>query len=399
LPDRIEQLLRRDRRFGSRDRRLYRELLYTAVRHLPWIEPALDRDPDRAVRAIAELAADTPSTHDFRASLRGQAGVDAASCRVSTRSAAGRRVYFTLTPSIAEKAAALAGILGDATKERLLPAWFEAECPEAFVSPNYDVLNTRAPLWLRLQTTDAGPVFAEFTARGWTWRVAGDLPAAIELPGEVDVTRTEAYRLGLIEIQDAGSQRILEAIGLTPGESWLDACAGAGGKTLQLAGLLGLDGRVDASDVRPDALRELGRRAVRAGLADRIARPAKLKAAYDGVLVDAPCSGSGTWRRSPHLKWVTAPARVRASALQQQALLAQFAASVRPGGRLVYATCSLCRSENESIVANFLSAFPSFAPAPFANPAGGEPRGAGLIFWPATHNGDGYFVASLRKER
>ena len=374
LPGRIEDLLRRDRR-------LYRDLVYTAVRHLPWIEPWLDRDPGRAVRAIAWLAADTPATRAFRAALLGSAAPDP-----------------SLPPaSVADKAAALAGILGAAPAASLLPSWFERECPEAFRPPNYDVLNTRAPLWLRLSPGDPDPVFAEFAARAWPWRRSPLLSSAVEILGEVDVTATAAFRAGAFEIQDVGSQLILESAGLTPGEHWLDACAGAGGKSLQLATLLGPGGRVDACDVRPAALAELARRAERAGLARRITRPNRPAASYDGVLVDAPCSGTGTWRRSPHLKWVTTPARVQTAAARQQALLAQFATRVRPGGRLLYATCSLCPSENERVVERFLAAFPAFSAEPFAHQSRGEPRGAGLVFWPATHNGDGYFVANLRK--
>ena len=378
LPERIEGLLRHDRRCGSRDRRLYRELIYTALRHLPWIEPLLDGAPGQAVRTIAWLAAETPATANFRA---------AATEGWPPRESAG----------VAERSAILARLIGDPARESLLPPWFAQECPEAFASPNYDALNTRAPLWLRLQTADPAAVFDEFAARGWAWRQSELLPAAIELKAEADVTKTDAYRRGLFEIQDLGSQLILESIGIESGGRWLDACAGAGGKSLQLAGLLGPAARVEAHDVRAKALDELGRRAGRAGLAGRISRPGRLEGPYDGVLVDAPCSGTGTWRRSPHLKWVTTLSGVAACARDQRTLLAEFAGLARPGGRLIYATCSLCRSENEAVIRDFLSAHPAFAPAPFAQSLGGEPRGAGLVFWPAAHNGDGFFVASLRR--
>jgi 16S rRNA (cytosine967-C5)-methyltransferase len=211
------------------------------------------------------------------------------------------------------------------------------------------------------------------------------------------VTATEAYRSGRVEIQDLGSQLLLEAVGVAPGGRWLDACAGAGGKSLQLAGLLGPDGRVDAEDVRPAALAELARRAARAGLAGRISIRGAAGGGYDGVLVDAPCSGSGTWRRSPHLKWVTSPAQIAAGAARQEALLARCAPRVRPGGQLVYATCSLARSENEEVVRRFLAAHPAFAAGPYPRPRGGEPAGDGLRFWPADHDGDGFFVASFRR--
>jgi 16S rRNA (cytosine967-C5)-methyltransferase len=115
------------------------------------------------------------------------------------------------------------------------------------------------------------------------------------------------------------------------------------------------------------------------------------------VLVDAPCSGSGTWRRAPHLKWATTEALVARKAETQRALLRRFAALVQPSGRLVYATCSLSRCENQDVLSGFLAEQPEFRPAPFADTFGFAPQGAGLTLWPARHDTDGFFVASLRR--
>jgi len=372
LPARIQNLLTRDRAFGSRDRRLYRELIYTTLRHLPWIEPYLGSDPAEAVRRVAWLAADLPATAPFRAAF-----------------ASGH------PPS------------GDPVE--LLPAWFQSHCPDAFTSAESAALLRRAPLWLRLQTDARGAedVGAEFVSRGWTWDRSTVLPDAIRLHGEVDVTATEAWRAGRIEVQDLGSQLILETIGIAPGGRWLDACAGAGGKTLQLARLLGPHGAVDATDIRAAALEELRTRAQRAlttAAADDD-RPAAIRilptrppeTAYDGVLVDAPCSGSGTWRRSPHLKWTTTDADIQSASTLQRTLLGQFSQRVQPGGRLVYATCSLSSGENEAVVADFLATHADFEPVPFARTFGAQPRGAGLLILPSRHDTDGFFVASLRR--
>ena len=356
LPERIHTMLRRHRSIGARDRRLYRELLYTAVRHLPWIE---GRPDEALVALVAALAADTPATRAFRAAW------------------------------------ADAQLMAGLPREALLPAWFRDECPEAFAPPQLDALLTRAPLWLRLQTAEPARVFAEFADRGWACQPSDLLPAAVKVLAEVDVTQTGAFAQGRIEVQDLGSQLLLESVGLEPGGRWLDACAGAGGKTLQLARLLGPDGKVDAHDIRPAALEELVQRAQRAGVGNIRVTP-EVAGLYDGVLVDAPCSGSGTWRRAPHLKWVTTPQNIARAATVQLNLLAQFAAQVRPGGRLVYATCSLCRRENAEVLAAFLAARPDFAPVPLARTFGFTPTGGGLTIWPATHDTDGFFVASLR---
>jgi 16S rRNA (cytosine967-C5)-methyltransferase len=376
LPFRIERMLRADRRFGARDRRLYRELLYAAVRHLPWVEAAMERGPDAVIATVAWLAADTPDTRAFRAAV-----VPGAAPPPS---------------AVAERARGLAAATGaPVTAASLLPGWFRAECPEAFEAPDFDVLNARAPLWVRLQGPDRSAALGEFTSRGWRWRPGDFPPGAVEILDPADVTATEAYRRGLVEVQDIGSQLVLESVGVDPGGAWLDACAGAGGKALQLACLLGPGGRVDAMDIRAAALDELTRRAARAGLGSRISRVPVPRGPYDGVLVDAPCSGTGTWRRSPHLKWTTTPVAVAGFARRQAALLAANAGQVRPGGRLVYATCSLCRSENEDVVDAFLRSHPEFSPAPASRPGPATPRGPGLLFRPAATGGDGFFCAIL----
>lgn len=362
FPARVSALFAANRSFGSRDRKLYRELIYTTLRFLPWIEPLLDTDPARATTIAAWLAADLPATRAFRAAHCGD--------------------WPPCPPSVAAKAAHLGASL-----EPLLPGWFIRHCPDAATPANLDALHTRASLWLRFQTRDAERVLAEFATLGWTTRRPAVLPDALEVLTEADVTKTAAWRDGLIEVQDLGSQLILGQAEIAPGGRWLDACAGAGGKTLQLAALAGAAGHVDAYDIRADALRELEIRAARAKLTNITILAGPATGTYDGVLVDAPCTGSGTWRRAPHLKWTTSAGDVVKSAERQGMLLAQCSTRVRPDGRLIYATCSLSRMENEDVVAAFLSAHPDFVPD----------RPARTIL-PAAHNTDGFFAASLRRK-
>jgi 16S rRNA (cytosine967-C5)-methyltransferase len=363
LPARIDFLLRGDRRLGSRDRRLYRELIYTVVRYLPWIEPLLDSAPEDAVARAAWLSSDTPAFRGFREAV-----------------AVG---FPPCPPGTLERARILGTDAG-----ALTPSWMLQECPEALAPPLLDVLLSRAPLWIRMQTSDEDSVFREFENLGWAWRRSPLLPGAVALPMDASVQRTDSYRLGRIEIQDVGSQLVLESVGVVSGGHWLDACAGAGGKSLQLACLLGPDGRVTARDTRSGPLDELSARAARAGLEGRILAGSGTDPAegYDGVLVDAPCSGSGTWRRSPHLKWVTTEDGIRKAAALQLELLRANLAHVKPGGLLVYSTCSLCRSENESVVEAFLEESDAVEPAI---------RGKRLM--PQSHDGDGFFVASFSR--
>lgn len=371
LPARIQALLARNKAFGSRDRRLYRELIYTTIRYLPWVEPLLDSDPERAAKVVAWLAHESRDTTAYRAAVAGD---------------------WPKAARLTERAKFLG-----ADPQSLLPDWFRAECPSVFEEAELEAQLARAPLWLRLQTDDPRKIAAEFEARNWRWRESELLPTAWQLLDEADVTKTDAFARGAIEIQDLGSQLLLETVGIERNGRWLDACAGAGGKTLQLVRLLGPAGHVDAHDVRTDALAELRTRAQRARITQvkTVATPSD--AGYDGVLVDAPCSGSGTWRRSPHLKWVTTPTVVADRAALQLTLLQMFAACVKPGGRLMYATCSLARSENERGVQAFLTAQPNFSIEPFARTFGFEPTAFGLTVLPSRHNTDGFFVASLRR--
>jgi 16S rRNA (cytosine967-C5)-methyltransferase len=361
LPARLQRLLAAHPGFGSRDRRLYRELVYTVLRHLPWIEPPLDREPAEAVRRIAWLAAATKDTAAFRAAF-----------------AAGDPP----TGDLAE----------------LLPAWFRDDCPAAFEPDELAALARRAPLWLRLQTDDPAGVFAEFAAHGWTWSRSMAAPEAVRIDAEPDVTKTAAYRDGMIEVQDLGSQMVLAAVPIAPGGRWLDACAGAGGKALQLARMLGPAGQVEAMDPRPAALAELRLRATRSRVANLQVVPRPAEEGYDGVLVDAPCSGTGTWRRAPQLKWTTQPADLARHAIRQREILRRHAPFVRPGGLLVYATCSLSRVENEEVVDRFLAEEPGFAPAPLRERFGFPGPGPALTILPARHDTDGFFVAAFRRD-
>jgi len=372
FPPRLQGLLASERRFGSRDRRLYRELLYTTVRYLPWIEPLLASDPAKATDMAIWLAAEIPATRALRATLGAE------------------------WPPCPESVTAKASIVSH-DPATLLPAWLSAECPAACLPPELDALHRRAPLWLRLQTDDPTSIAEEFVAHNWSWRPSPLLPTAWEVLTEADVTQTAAYRNGLFEIQDLGSQLILTSAGIAPRGRWLDACAGAGGKTLQLARIIGRTGQVDAHDIRPAALEELGRRTTRAGLGNVSVLSAPPTGLYDGVLVDAPCSGSGTWRRAPHLKWATSPAMITHYAGVQHELLARFAALVRPGGRLIYATCSLNRQENTAIVGAFLSTHPDFIAEQLRGACFGDADDFGLTLLPSKHDTDGFYVATLRR--
>ncbi|MBA4138398.1 MAG: RNA methyltransferase [Opitutus sp.] len=406
LPRRIKDLLGRHRAFGSRDRRLYRELIYTAIRYLPWVQPLLASDENRATQLIAWLAPELKETTGFRAALL--ADWPPTPPTLAEKSAV-LRARFTAIRPIHPRAAGAGGAeaatparAADAApfeSSALLPAWLRAECPAVFASPHLDALLARAPLWVRLQTQDHAMVLDEFKRRGWAARASAELPDAFALPPNAEVAGSDAYRRGFVEIQDLGSQLVLAHAPIATGQIWLDACAGAGGKTLQLAHGVGEIGRVDASDIRTGTLEELRDRAARARLANvRITHPgAAARSGYDGVLVDAPCSGTGTWRRLPHMKWFTKPETLAEFATLQRQILREQAPRVKPGGVLVYATCSLTRTENHEVAAAFLAQQSDFSAERPARDFGGVCDGLGTTLLPGTRDSDGFYVAIFRR--
>ncbi len=402
LPRRIKELLGRNRSIGSRDRRLYRELIYTALRFLPWVETLAASRPDDFVRAVAWLAPEQKETGAFRAAVLGDwppcpAGASLAEKANSLSVLLKQKSQGGARPLDALRTRPAAGFHPDLEPQTLLPGWFREHCPAAFASPNLDALLDRAPIWVRLQCQDHSIVLDEFRSLGWDPVPHRLFPEAVRLAPNADVGRTDALRRGFVEIQDLGSQLVLAQAPIAPGQRWLDACAGAGGKTVQLARLVGDSGSVDAHDIRSEPLHELGERTARARLTNvRITN--KPTGSYDGVLVDAPCSGSGTWRRLPHMKWQTTPELVAAFAADQLAILTANAAHVRPGGVLVYATCSLSARENHDVVAAFLNACSDFQTAPPARDCGGVFDGLGSTLLPATHDTDGFYTAVITRK-
>jgi 16S rRNA (cytosine967-C5)-methyltransferase len=223
---------------------------------------------------------------------------------------------------------------------------------------------------------------------------------------------TPAFRAGAIEIQDEGSQLVTLLLGPRAGERVVDFCAGGGGKTLHASALMENQGRLYACDVSARRLAQMSKRLARAGV-DNVSvltltdehdeRLVRHRESMDAVLVDAPCTGSGTLRRNPDMKWRSWD--LSALAAQQASILSAAAALVRPGGRLVYATCSLLTAENEEIVEQLLAAHAEFdtVPAAAALASRGivvplaETPGGYLRLLPHRHGTDGFFAALLKR--
>jgi len=207
--------------------------------------------------------------------------------------------------------------------------------------------------------------------------------ALVVTTGARRVAGSEAYKLGLVELQDGSSQAAMETLEIAPDSKVLDYCAGGGGKTLALAARA--QARWLAYDADALRMKDLPARAARAGCTVSVLEDAAAEAPYDLVLCDAPCSGSGAWRRSPDAKWRLSPERLAELSAVQDQILSDAAQLVGTGGRLIYATCSILRPENQDRIAQFLAATPGW-------------RADLQRHWPISGGGDGFFVAHLSRK-
>jgi 16S rRNA (cytosine967-C5)-methyltransferase len=230
-------------------------------------------------------------------------------------------------------------------------------------------------------------------------------PEGLILRKRVNAKSLAPFREGLFELQDEGSQLISHLVSPLPGETIADVCAGGGGKSLHMAALMNDKGQIYAADINAGRLKKSAERTVRAGVTIIKALEtglAGLSGSCDRVLVDAPCSGSGTWRRNPWLKRLSTPDSVAEYAANQRTILRDASALVQPGGRLVYATCSLFADENERVVENFLDGNNSFrllnaSEILHAQGIAGTVGDMFLRLSPHHHGTDGFFAAAMER--
>jgi len=285
---------------------------------------------------------------------------------------------------------------------RAVPEWasLEMDVSAAWLR----TLQSTPKLWLRAKR-GRGPTICEHL---WDCEPYGitPLPDAYCYTGDRDLFQTPEFQAGDFEIQDISSQAVGLVCAAVPGEKWWDACAGEGGKLLHLSDLMRNKGLIIASDRSEPRLRRLKQRAARAGVFNyRVVtwnggRKLPVKTLFDGVLVDAPCSGIGTWQRNPHARWTTTPSDIDDLAAIQRDLLNHAAAAVRPGGKLIYAVCTLARKETVENVAAFQESQPGFEPLPISNPlTPGAPLGAHVVMFPQYTAGNGMFVAAWKRAK
>lgn len=344
---------------GSKDRRAVRELIYAAIR-------ACGERPESGRAAMLLIADLDPA---LAATFDGSPHAPA--------------------PVAGDEPRAKAGVV---------PIWLGKRLTASGIGRvEQAALVERAPLDVRVNTLLADP--AEVAGETGGEPISG-LSAALRLPSGTDVSALA----GRAEVQDAGSQIVTLATRAAPGQNVIDLCAGAGGKSLALAALMRNEGVVLATDTDRSRLARLTPRAERAGagiVRTRLLDPgheldalADVRRRADAVLIDAPCSGTGTWRRNPEARWRLTPDRIAGLAATQARLLDIGAALVRSGGALIYIVCSLLDEEGRGQIAAFLARRPGWTADPLDLPAG-RPHGDGWRLDPASDGTDGFFVARL----
>jgi 16S rRNA (cytosine967-C5)-methyltransferase len=290
------------------------------------------------------------------------------------------------------------------------PQWLEGELRRAFGDGLLEEMTAfipRAPTDIRVNTLKAvcSDVIAALNADGIVCTSTLYAPHGIRIISDAaNLSKSALFESGAFEFQDEAAQIAAELCGARPGMRVLDLAAGAGGKSLAFAASMQNQGEIVACDLRGEALFELEKRATRAGVTLIKTLPldhGQPSGLFDAVFVDAPCTGTGTWRRQPELRWRLSPERIAYLISVQDGLLDQAAALTRPGGRLFYATCSILPSENQDRIATFQARHPGFVPLNLAeNWAQNPPPGLEQDFRasPAKTGTDGFYCAGLRRE-
>lgn len=355
---------------GSKDRRAVRELIYAVIRNIGE-RPAAGRSA-----MLAYARAHEPALLDL---------FDGASPHVPA----------AIVPDEPE---ALPG---------LAPRWLAELLRKRFgadTDMQVAALLGRAPLDLRVNTLRAD--LAAVAAELGTVETLALAPDALRFTADLNVETLPAYAEGRVEVQDAGSQFAALACAARPGEMVVDLCAGAGGKTLALAAAMANEGRIIACDTDRGRLQQLDPRAVRAGVTiieTRLLDPNKEAGALadvagtaDLVLIDAPCSGTGTWRRNPEARWRLSPDRLDRLVAEQSRLLDIAAALVKPGGRLVYVVCSLLPIEGEARLAAFLAGHADWTTGDIRNPHG-DAAVYQAVLTPGVDGCDGFYLGGAMR--
>ena len=372
----VEKALKRDKRWGARDRKFVAETIYDVVR---W------------KRLYNEIAG--TKDHYSRENLWKMFAVWATLKGIELPD----WKYFETTP-VRRIKGKFDELQSDRKIKESIPDWMDEiavkELGEAVWTREIAAMNQKAEVILRVNTLkiDISTLQKFLRKEEVDTEVVRDNPTALRLVERKNVFLTEAFKRGYFEVQDASSQLVAPFLQVSPGMRVVDTCAGAGGKTLHLAAIMENKGQIIALDIYGGKLAQLKKRAKRAGVhnvdmrvIDSTKVIKKLKDSADAVLIDAPCSGIGVLKRNPDSKWKLQPEFMDKIRDTQAEILDKYSQMVKPGGKLVYATCSILPSENENQVKTFLESHKEFK---FVEDKKISPSKSGF---------DGFYMALLEK--
>ncbi len=392
----LAQTFRQHREFGSRDRRLYGNLVFSFFRWKGWLDLFPDTPLER--RAAIAYRLDYPDSHPAVDRLASLPAPDEPldSLGAKARQAA---IWMHLPDPPALEKLIPAGLL----PHLAMPPSADGTPP---CRPLLDSFQSRPPTWLRVRSDRRKQALEACQTFSLEPAPHPRLPLAWAIPDTARLADALAQCRGCAEIQDVASQAVGFVADPRPGEAWWDVCAGAAGKSLHLQDLANGRLAILATDARESILEQAASRARMAGRnsgfqfqrLDALVDPLPDRC-FDGVLVDAPCSGSGTWARNPDARWRMSPESIDSFAARQAAILRRVADAVKPGGTLVYATCSLFLPENTGVIDAFLAGRPDFEPAPFIHPLTGESSPGHAFLWPWQGPGSGLFAARLTRRQ
>jgi len=393
----MERYFREHREMGVRDRGAVAETVYACLRRLALLRHAAGSDAPASALVAAYLLTQGWSARALeQARYPERPGYEARTLTERVRSMGTTDLPLEVRAN--------------------LPSWLVerlvAQLGEDEMLQLAEALNQPAPLDLRVNTlkTDRVALQAKLAAEGHTLEPTPYSPLGLRRSDRAPLFKSPSFQGGLFEVQDEGSQLLGLLLEPKRREMVVDYCAGAGGKTLELGALMANTGTLYAFDIVAKRLEKLKPRLARAGLdnvrtvviaAERDDRVRRLAGKADRVLVDAPCSGSGTVRRNPDIKWRSLD--LDAITATQRRILDSAASLVKPTGRLVYATCSLLQEENEDVVNAFLATHLDFSLVPAHEILARRnisltDMGDMLRLWPHRHNTDGFFAAALERK-
>lgn len=405
---------RKNRFAGSKDRNAIAEMVYGVLRRraqLDWWSQRSSGDQDNRARLLIWLQLIGGESLETL-----QAACDGSQYTPAPLSSKEERVAVELTGQSIDSGCQPVSVKGN------FPTWMESRFVDLYgakVDKYLSAMTEEAPVDLRVNTlkgsrTDA---ISQLAAEGIETTPSRFTPVGLRLPKRMPLSGTKAFQDGLIEVQDEGSQLVALLSDARPGHKVVDFCAGAGGKSLAMAATMQNTGRIVACDVSEARLKRAAQRLKRAGAFMVERRPltserdkwikrraARFGGGFDRVLVDAPCTGTGTWRRNPDQKWRLTEQDIAELTALQASILDSASRLVGAGGRLIYATCSILREENDAQIERFLADNPSF----FMHPVGQIwqeilpspcPVDADMLrLNPLDHDTDGFFVAVLERK-